>query len=333
MNDIEHTFEYAKDSLKLSDAEKASGRAQLLSVLKAQPMRTPVRSPFTTFFFSPALRYAVVLLAMIVAGSGGIAYASTSAEPADALYAVKVKVTEPLQLAFTFDDGKRATREVALVNERLKEVAQASVDTTLTASQIALVTDSLSAQIDNAQDDITSLHENNQSGEALATVSDLAATLSAHAGILDKLQDTNPEVSASIAPVVAEISGELSETSTLVTTTQDAITTDDVATTTLSDPTDQQADDIASSLEDVKRDVADTLATFDASDKQDIATSIFEIQALVTEAQTKDGAGDTKGAYLLYSEADQKLTSLILTIEADQSLNIDVIDATTTDAQ
>jgi len=328
MTNLEDTFEYAKDALKLSDTEKAFGRAHLQALMQERPLRAPVRSPLSRQFFSYA-RYAAVAVFFLAVSGGGVTYAASTAEPSDPLYVVKVKVTEPVQVALTFDQKDRTDLEVKLVDQRLKEVAGASVHEPLTPSQAALVTGSLSAQINHAQDDISSLQDS-QVDDALASATDLASTLSAHALILKKVQEASPEASSTIAAVVSTVSDELTQTNQLVDTAQDAVA--DTPEAALDAPADDQAQDTDSALAEVKQDVENALATFDASDREDINAALAGIQATIADAQEKDTAGDAKSALLLYTDADEKLTALSLTIEADQALDIDVIDASTTDS-
>jgi hypothetical protein len=328
MNDIEKTFAYVKRAIRLSDTEMASGREELVAFMKERPLQAPVRSPLSAILFAPALRYAVAVVLVTGMGGSGMAYAATDAKPSEPLYALRVKVTEPVHAALITDDRKHADFEVQLVNERLQEVAEASVNGTLTSKQASLITHSLADHINNAQEDIVSLSAD-QADDALETASDLSATLSVHAAILDKVQDANLSANTALDSVTTVVAAELPETSGLVDSAQDAISTG-AEGETLEQSADQQADDTEAALAQVKQDVADALASFDASDTSDVNASLAEIQAIVAQGKAEADTGDVKSAYLLYTQANQKLTALQLTLEADKSLQIDVIDATTT---
>lgn len=327
MKELEHTFEYMREAVELSEEEKATGRAGLVAFMQDRPMRSPVPSPLPAFAL-PFLRYAMAALLITVLGGGGVAYAAKDADPTDALYVVKVKVDEPVQVALTFDKKERADLEVELVNKRLKEAAEVAVADGLTQGQAALVTDSLSDHINGAQDAVSALSRDSHPEDALDTANDLSATLSAHAAILEKVQEANPETAQSISTIVSTLSGEQEETDDLADTAQDALET---STTSLSQPADDQAVSTSGMLDQVRTEVADALNAFDRSDRSDLDGSLAEIEVLIDQAKAKDAAGDDTGAFLLYSDASQRLTALQLAIEADQTLHLDLIDATTTD--
>jgi hypothetical protein len=326
MKDLHTTFEYMRSKVRLSDAEKDAVRGELMAFMQERPMLAPVPSPLQAFLVSPFLRYSAAALLLLVMGSGGVAYAAMDAAPADALYAVRVKVTEPVQVALTLDPKDRADLEVELVNERLKEVAEASVSGALTPGQVALVTSSLSDHIDGAQGAVAALHEDHHPDDALDTAGSLEATLSAHAAILDKVQDAHPDVAGVISPIVTTVSSELTQTSDLVDASQAAVE----QVPPPDESADEQASNTAEALSQVRNEVTAALASYDASDRKDINESLAGIQSIISEAQAKDAAGDSGGAYLLYTEASQQLTALQLAIEADQALQIDTIDATST---
>jgi hypothetical protein len=329
MKNLENTFEYMRDAVELSEDEKATGRAGLVAFMQERPMRSPLASPLRLFAL-PFLRYGMAALLFVALGGGGVAYAAKDADPTDALYVVRVKVDEPVQVALIFDKKDRADLEVELVNKRLKEAAEVAVADGLTEDQVGLVADSLTDHINGAQEAVTALHGDDHPDDALDTANNLSATLSAHAAILEKVQEANPETAQSIDAIVSTLSGELTETDDLVDTAQDAV---ENSTTPLSQPADEQAVTAAGMLDQVRAEVADALNAFDPSDRSDLNESLAEVEDLIAQAQVKDAAGDSTDAYLLYSDASQRLTALQLAIEADQTLHMDLIDATTTDPE
>lgn len=325
-HDIETQFEYAKEHLTLSTAEKDIHRAALVDFMRETRMKQkPVISPFNSLFF--AMRYAfVALLALGVSGTG-IAFAAEKSLPNDPLYIVKVRVSEPVQVAFTFDPKEKADLEVELVNRRLKEIAEASVHGTINSGALALASDSLNDNINQVQENIATLQSTQDTDTAFETAADLSATLATHAKILKKVQAADP--SADIQVIAATVETESDQTDVLVEATTDAV--ENSTPTSLNASTDDQQNDTQDSLAKVKADIADALSSFDMSDKSSVDSSLAIINEIIAAAQKKDDAGDTKAAYLLYNQAEQKITELKTTIEADQELGIDVIDATSTE--
>ncbi|HEV8666577.1 MAG TPA: hypothetical protein VN665_01875, partial [Candidatus Paceibacterota bacterium] len=106
MNNFFTQFKNLGRTIKLSQGEKQRMRVNLYNYLEQNPMDAftapvkiiskPVASPF--FFFSP--RYMVPIALLLVVGlSGGTAFAAEGALPGNPLYAVKVNVNEPVQVA------------------------------------------------------------------------------------------------------------------------------------------------------------------------------------------------------------------------------------------
>ncbi len=324
-NNIESQLENAQKRIALSDSEKDFHRSELQNFIRAK-RRLPVPSPFHAIaspFF--AMRYAVAALLLVVASGAGIASASEASLPGDPLYAVKVRITEPVRVALTLDPKAKASLEVSLVDARLKEVAQASVEGGFDTQALADASASLQNSINAAQANIAALQESNDDDTAYESASDLQATLSAHAKILQKVRSAVPAESADVGAIAMAVEAESDQTDALVASTTDAIVGSDQDL--LDESTDTQQDDTSDSLAKIKADIADALGSFDTSDRADVAAALDQINAVIARAKTKDDAGDPKGAYLLYIDAGKKITELTTAIEADQALNIDVIDS------
>ncbi len=324
--DIETTFEYAKEHLTLSESEKAFHRDHLTRFMRSTRAR-PVLSPLSPHLFA-GMRYAFALLLFLGMGGTGIAFAAEKTLPGNPLYIVKVRVSEPVQVALTFDPKEKADLEVELVNRRLKEIAEASTYGNLDPEALTVASESLSENIDAAQQIIASLHENEDTDTAFETAAGLKSTLSVHSKVLKKVSAANPETASDIEAISDTVESESDETDILVESTTAAVSNS--ASDSLDESADSQQDDTLDSLEKVKSDIKDALATFDASDLSSIDSSLEAIHGIIERAHAKDDAGDIKGAYLLYSEADQKIIELKTTLEADHELGIDVIDSANT---
>lgn len=322
-NDIESQFEYTKEHLKLSASEKDIHRAKLVAFM--QTTRKPVLSPYGTFF-SASMRYALVAMLVLGISGTGIAFAAEDSLPDSPLYLVKIKIAEPVLVTLTFDPKEKAEFEVELVNRRLKEFAQASVQGNLDSESLTLVTDSLAEHIDNAQENIAAFHKDQNTDDAFETASDLSSTLSSHAEILERVQASNPSAAEDIEALSATVDEEYAETESLVDTTEDSVEASTEAS--LDVPSEDQEDDTLEALEKVKADISDALSTLNAEDQAFLDASLVRINDTIAQADAEDAAGNSKAAYLLYSEADQMITELTTMIEADQELGIGIIGTT-----
>jgi hypothetical protein len=320
-HDIEKRLSYAKQSLTLSDAEKGFHRAKLAEFMRDRSASIP--SPFHPFAFA-GVRYALAGLFLLVASGSGIALAAESALPANPLYLVKVKVTEPARLALTLDAEDKAALEVDLVDRRLKEFAQASIDGDLDSDALALVTDSLADNIDAAQSSVTALGSAEDSNAAFETAVDLQSTLAAHADILKKVQAAQPGSAPEIDAVADALADATTETDALVGAAEDTVEAS--APDAIDSSADAQATETIAAFAQVKEAIAREDASYDDADRESLEASLRAIGYATDAAKAKDEAGDPKAAYLLYVRADQMISALKTAVEADQDLGIDVID-------
>ncbi len=123
---MEHIFKKATETIretKLSHAEKSAIFARLSAYQAAHPLKAePVKSPFTSLFtIKNAYAFAAILLLI---ATGGVAQAAEGSLPGDALYAVKVKVNEPIRGALSFSASAKAEWETKKLERRLEEAEE-----------------------------------------------------------------------------------------------------------------------------------------------------------------------------------------------------------------
>src|SRR5438105_2432135 len=101
MNPFFKQFHTHAHQVRLTSAERSRVRLALREAMHPAP--GAVRSPYvmpSPFFFRMSGAFALVLIVLF----GGTAYAAEGSLPGDALYPIKIHVTEPLQGAFVFSD-------------------------------------------------------------------------------------------------------------------------------------------------------------------------------------------------------------------------------------
>lgn len=116
--------------IRLSEEEKARGRAHLHEFMTMTPIRgvestrtkkQPFFAVLNNFFIKrKAMPIFGLILAMMLAGTG-VTYAAEDAVPGDVLYPVKVHVNENIGNAFAFSEERKAKWEVRLAERRLEE--------------------------------------------------------------------------------------------------------------------------------------------------------------------------------------------------------------------
>lgn len=128
------TFASAKQ-INLSALEKADTFNAIAKHMQKNPMQAPEHSAvFNWFAFHKMIASTMIAVLIIGVGGGSVAYAAQAALPGEALYSVKVDITEPLiDAALTFDPERRAEWERRRLKRRLKEVEHLSNNERFTA--------------------------------------------------------------------------------------------------------------------------------------------------------------------------------------------------------
>ena len=320
-NTIESKFEHAKQRLTLSETEKAFHREELVAFML--DAKKPVLSPYTRSVF-PMMRYAFAALLMVAAGGTGIAFAAEQSLPGDALYSVKLQVTESIQVRLAATPDDRAAVETEFVSRRLDELAQITDDDTeVHPAVLAMAKESLETHIDAVQSRIDELQASGDAGAALQANSDLSAVLDAGSDILNSVSDANPDSTSGIEEILSGVEDAHEETEI------------DGSQIEASIATSIDAEDIRTSLSETSNDARDALAilkaelanpgpTLDLKDQGTIAEGIAAAEDLINQASVREET-DPKSALLLYSEANQGLSTLQSIVEADGSLAVDVV--------
>ncbi|ALM10390.1 MAG TPA: hypothetical protein DEB30_01735 [Candidatus Peribacter riflensis] len=106
-------------SLRLTDYEKAIGRAKLLSFMRSNPLEERRLSLFSVF--SRPLAATLVSACIVLLAGGGMAYAAEGSMPGDLLYPIKVHITEPVISGLSITSARRAQWTIRTIERRLDE--------------------------------------------------------------------------------------------------------------------------------------------------------------------------------------------------------------------
>lgn len=318
---IETLFEYANERLRLSAEEKAAHRTTLLRHMRGACV--PVPSPYGRF--SLGARYALAVLAFIMLGAGGTAFAAEGALPGDLLYPVKLGVVEPVQLALAVTPDAKADVETSLVSERLDEIAQVTaLGRGIDAEDFAVATDSLAAHVDAAQSAIKTLSMQGDVGSALQANSDLSATLDSSTDILNAVSDANPENASAVDDVVSDVEDALQEADDAAPSIASAVasSTDNADVDRSLQESEVSTEELYTRLKDV---VAAPPSFIDANDLSTLISGLAEASTTLASARESAEEGASGDALVKYEEANQALATLEALVDADAHLNIDVV--------
>ncbi|MFA4975812.1 MAG: DUF5667 domain-containing protein [Candidatus Paceibacterota bacterium] len=146
--------------------------------------------------------YSMATFLIIVLSSGGIALASQESLPGNILYPIKVSIIEPINSALKFSTEAKAKYESSLATERLIEAETLASRGKLDTSKEKQINDLLAIHTTALDEAINKLHKEDQSSEkAYEIATNFKAEMSAHAQILDIINEqnnTNVGVSTSI---------------------------------------------------------------------------------------------------------------------------------------
>ena len=317
---IESNLERLSETVSLRASEKDLHRQNLMAFMKEN--RKPVPSPYAWLMGTSARYVAAFMLLFVVTGSGVVS-AAGGAHPGDTLYIVKLKVTEPTRSALILDPEEKTQYALERADLRLKEFAIAAANEKADPKITALITESLSDSISEVSEDVGQLSASGDADQALSANADLQSLLAAHSLVLDTIEEQNPEARDALDDVNASVDAGIASTENAEQGIEAALEPSLGDEQTIVD----QAGETEASLIALRDQIAGEAASVSADDRETIDASLTDISGIIEDAKVAHGAGNRKAAFLLYTEADQRLSELKTLIEADRDLCIGVIDS------
>lgn len=316
-----HTEDVLKrtgDSLALSASEKNTGREKLQAFLQEHPLEKVAKKRSHALI---GFRFVFSLILIVLVGSGA-ASAAEGSLPGSVLYPIKVRVTEPVRAALSFSAQARSNFEIERANRRLSEYAQLVSEEGAEEADEELA-HSLALHVESAKDAIADLSANGEESDALAAATDLHATLSAHAQVLEALAGQEEATSSDEHSLELALEAALSEAENIASSSEAALP--GASDTEMADAIDVQEKSTEDLANAVSEGLARTVDTFDEDDAQKAEGELAKASELITAAKEAEAGGNLKEALLLYTDANEKLGQLTILIEADTELGVDII--------
>lgn len=317
---IESKLERLSQVVSLHTEEKDAHRENLKAFMTQA--RRPVRSPYARFM-RHGVRYASALMLVLVVSGTGMVSAAEGSRPGDALYVMKLKVTEPVRSALILDQKEKTEFEVERLDRRLKEFSLAVAEENPDPETTALIKESLTGSISTISEDVGELSASGDADEALSTNTDLKSLLSAHSLVLQEISERNPDSADDIESISASVDSGIAASENAEQGIEEALDSSPANDESVS----EQASDTEISLSELLSQLQGEAATIDTKDRAEIEDSLAEINSILGEARAARDAGSKKDAYLLYTEAKERLDGLRTLVEADRDLGIGVIDS------
>lgn len=205
--------------IRLSPAENGDIRENLMEFMRTHPVTPPAQRPngashreglADTFHslllhFRPVPIFTGVLIVFLALG-GGLSVAARSALPGDFLYAIKVRVNEPIEAALHLSTDARARFEAARLEIRLEEASRLAAADRLHGDAKAAIAGNIEAQLQRMQSAASSLAAAGNAGAALDLHSQVESDLLANAVILSVLADAGASVKADVQDLLQNVS-------------------------------------------------------------------------------------------------------------------------------
>lgn len=196
--------------INLLPEEKARIRGVLLSHVHSHPVRE-----FNSRFFwaklpLPVFRYApIVSIFLILLTSVGIAVAAEGSLPGDALYPMRVNVTENVRSLLSFSQEGKAEWEIKRADRRLEDVEKLATQGRLEAGIAAEAESKFKDHVDNAVSIVSRMKEENKDRDAARIQSDLKTVLLVHEDILERIKSHDGDRDEKLAAEVKSLHGEV----------------------------------------------------------------------------------------------------------------------------
>ncbi|HEY4525851.1 MAG TPA: hypothetical protein VJL32_01995 [Candidatus Paceibacterota bacterium] len=183
--DIFEKIQKLKKEVRLTESSRDAGRHHLSVLMSQNPLpETPQGINVRHIILMRNLRFYLAAFGMIFILAGtATTLAAERSLPGDALYALKLGLTEPLRDALSVSNSAKSDWQVQKINRRLEEAEKLAVLGRLDESARKEVEKNLVAAESNASRIIS---KNSSAGIAKAT-SELEAVLSAHSRVISAI--------------------------------------------------------------------------------------------------------------------------------------------------
>jgi hypothetical protein len=290
----------------------------------------PVASPYSNSFFSIFQRhhfayYSMATFLILVLSGGGVAFASQESLPGNILYPIKVSIVEPINSALKFKVEDKAKYESKLATTRMIEAETLAYQGKLDTEKEAQINTLLATHTSSLDKAINELEQGQSNEKAYEIASNFKAEMSAHAKVLDIINEqNNATVSTSVTTnidIKEEQKTEGMQVSTAARINASKITTSskDIKEEETEETKNEYAakkQTIETMMSSTTTDLNQTTATSPIKQKiiDNTRKNLEESNQLLNNANEQDKNGDAVGAYssLLDSESSLKEADILL---------------------
>lgn len=180
--------------IRLEDHEKSAIKQSVWNFIAEHPLKSNVEAESASFrnifsMFSLRLNFSSLAMALLLVSivGGGVAIGAEKSLPGDALYPIKVNVSEEVQGWLKVSDEGQAEWEIERIRRRLKEAEGLEAEGLLKNGVKKEVELNLDLQISRVKSRINSLKDQDNLQAATDANLELEKSLDAHEEILSRL--------------------------------------------------------------------------------------------------------------------------------------------------
>ena len=188
MNTMNSFFSQLKketQKIRLAAPERERMRLALdAAMASSAPIKSPIQPVPSPYFFAP--RSLVPALALILVAGVGTSYAAEGAVPGDALYAIKVGITEPAREALARSDEAKAALHARFAERRMAEAETLAERGALTAKTALALEENFSRHAAEVEEIVSAVEEENPVAAADISAR-FGSSLAAHGALIEAL--------------------------------------------------------------------------------------------------------------------------------------------------
>jgi hypothetical protein len=325
--DFYSQFKKISENTRLSKKELEFHREEILKFMNKETGLNPSKKIVSPFQFSIFFHKHFILTSLVVILAFGTSLGVSSANslPNNSLYSIKTKVIEPISIFLTPTPKAKAKLRVALVEKRMQEFSQVTINGELSPEDKTDFASQLSSQVKDAHTDISNLVKEKDLSGATEVTNDLQSILSAQDEVLDTLGETNANTQDT-REIALVLDDSLQKTDAIENSITETVQTTD-NDTELDTIINNQKAEINKTLENLEKEklgnVSEDADNVEIISQNDIDLKILKIKASLEAADKKVTSGNKKEALELYNQIDQDLGEIESLIHTEQKLQTD----------
>ena len=297
-------------SERLTAAERGTMRLGLLQLVrKATPERQLQEEsmrPKLSFLQLMTRRLTsmpAIIIAIIVALSGGVSVAAQNSLPGDALYPIKVEVNERVMTRLAFSVEASAEVEARLAERRVEEAEKLAASGKLKADVAAKLSERFDERAEKVNALIDRLEADGKTEAAANVTAMLESTLKVHNAILERLEAKATEAEKPVAEVRDKVEARAEKAAKARSRIEEKVRSEIEARPDIQAAAEGKMNAAASKIAEVKAFIGKVEAAAGAEATVEAAAKLATAESVFAEGEAKLEAGAYGEAFALFHKS------------------------------